>query len=412
MGDDEWSGEFRTQDGSLIPRSTVDYVLHQVDAVKRKCSSGRVNTSTVTASVEELLRDCFAARSSASTPPSSPTDHDPDLLRSIFDWILTYERIDNACPDLRLLSVTGYTDFQDCEPGSLVSFRNGFKSVVDALVNHLPPETVMLRQQVTRISVSGSGVTVCSNDKELQARHVVVTVSLGVLKAGVIVFEPPLPPPLQQQIQAIGFGTINKVFLRFSPPFWSDPCFSLKLVWTATTAQERDGEGGDLTELPDWVRDISSFDAVRGRRDMLMAWVGGHGAQRIERESDSRISEVCRKVISIFTQKTDVPEAELVLCTKWFSNRLFSGSYSHPTTTCDALGIRLSDQHLFAPVTRVPAPLSPSSSPVSLQQQQEQEQPPQEEPVILFAGEHTSRRSYSTAHGALVSGNHSPVMDL
>jgi lysine-specific histone demethylase 1 len=49
---------------------------------------------------------------------------------------------------------------------------------------------------------------------------VLVTVPLGVLKAGSIAFQPPLPQRKQEAIERMGFGTLNKVR---SCPQWQRP---------------------------------------------------------------------------------------------------------------------------------------------------------------------------------------------
>ena len=48
----------------------------------------------------------------------------------------------------------------------------------------------------------------------------VVTVPLGVLKKGVIEFEPQLPTAKRDAIDALGMGVFNKVYLGFSDVFW------------------------------------------------------------------------------------------------------------------------------------------------------------------------------------------------
>lgn len=53
------------------------------------------------------------------------------------------------------------------------------------------------------------------------ADRVVVTVPLGVLKAGSIEFDPPLPFSHRGAIAALGMGVQEKLVLRFEEPFWS-----------------------------------------------------------------------------------------------------------------------------------------------------------------------------------------------
>lgn len=59
-------------------------------------------------------------------------------------------------------------------------------------------------------------------EEELVADAVVVTLPLGVLKAGKVSFSPPLPAPKLAAIGRLGFGVLNKVYLRFSKPFWEE----------------------------------------------------------------------------------------------------------------------------------------------------------------------------------------------
>lgn len=59
---------------------------------------------------------------------------------------------------------------------------------------------------------SENGVRVVTASGEaLPADAVVVTAPLGVLKAGAIRFEPPLPSWKQDAIRKLGFGDLNKV---------------------------------------------------------------------------------------------------------------------------------------------------------------------------------------------------------
>ena len=46
----------------------------------------------------------------------------------------------------------------------------------------------------------------------LRARRAVITVPLGVLKAGDIAFEPPLPEAKADAISSLGFGVLDKVW--------------------------------------------------------------------------------------------------------------------------------------------------------------------------------------------------------
>ena len=55
-----------------------------------------------------------------------------------------------------------------------------------------------------------------------QAALVIVTLPLGVLKAGKVQFLPPLSAEKVSSIRAVGVGLLNKVALRFDKRFWPD----------------------------------------------------------------------------------------------------------------------------------------------------------------------------------------------
>ncbi|XP_041369864.1 peroxisomal N(1)-acetyl-spermine/spermidine oxidase-like [Gigantopelta aegis] len=62
----------------------------------------------------------------------------------------------------------------------------------------------------------------CDDGTSYEADHVIVTSSLGFLKSNHLTFfQPRLPATRQSVIEHAGFGTVNKVFLVWNQPFWS-----------------------------------------------------------------------------------------------------------------------------------------------------------------------------------------------
>jgi polyamine oxidase len=49
---------------------------------------------------------------------------------------------------------------------------------------------------------------------------VIVTLPLGVLKSGSVVFSPELPQDKRNAIDNLGMGLLNKVYLQFPEVFW------------------------------------------------------------------------------------------------------------------------------------------------------------------------------------------------
>ncbi|MCZ4498541.1 MAG: aofH 1 [Marmoricola sp.] len=79
---------------------------------------------------------------------------------------------------------------------------------------------VHLGQPVRRIVTSGSGVQVATDDYTVEAKHVIVTVPPAL--AGLIAYEPGLPPLQAQLSQRFPQGSVIKVQAVYDTPFWRE----------------------------------------------------------------------------------------------------------------------------------------------------------------------------------------------
>ncbi len=75
---------------------------------------------------------------------------------------------------------------------------------------------------VTTVQGENDRVTVHSDSQTWRAAHVLVTVSLGVLKADAIVFEPPLSDDMIAHLDGITMGTMNKIIVEVTPNFFAE----------------------------------------------------------------------------------------------------------------------------------------------------------------------------------------------
>jgi monoamine oxidase len=67
--------------------------------------------------------------------------------------------------------------------------------------------------------------------REVRARKVVITVSLGVLKQQPELFDPPLPPRKRDAIKAIAFGDAYAIHFRFREAPWPQALGDFSMVW-------------------------------------------------------------------------------------------------------------------------------------------------------------------------------------
>lgn len=99
-------------------------------------------------------------------------------------------------------------------------FKGPYSGVLQAFVADLDEE-ILLEKQAVHVQYAKQPATVtCSDLSRHQAKYVVVTVPLGVLKAGDMAFFPALPAAVSQAIDQLGFGPGLKVFFRFRQRIW------------------------------------------------------------------------------------------------------------------------------------------------------------------------------------------------
>ncbi|MGB0383938.1 MAG: flavin monoamine oxidase family protein [Ardenticatenaceae bacterium] len=103
--------------------------------------------------------------------------------------------------------------------GDLLLYGGGFNGITDRLADGLDIRT---GEVVERVEYGADGVRVHTTSAELTADRVVITVPLGVLKAGSITFEPALPAEKQDAIKRIGFGYYEKLVMRFDRFYWPE----------------------------------------------------------------------------------------------------------------------------------------------------------------------------------------------
>lgn len=125
--------------------------------------------------------------------------------------------------DADRLSVRGLAEESAAE-ASGVPWKNfqileGIDRIAEGLAAGLK-DALRLRTVVRRVEWSEGHVRVEAHaphePEAFEAHAAVVTLPIGVLRAGDVVFDPPLPEAKRRAIDAIGYGEVVKILLRFS----------------------------------------------------------------------------------------------------------------------------------------------------------------------------------------------------
>lgn len=234
--------------------------------------------------------------------------------------------------------------------GGQVLFPEGYVQLIDGLTEGL---TIRTGTVVQRISYDDAGVTISTSAGSYRAERAIVTLPLGVLKAGSVEFDPPLPQKKRDAIERLGMGVLNKLYLRFPEQFWEDEHLFGYVP----------EEHGRWTE---WV----NLEPALGE-PVLFCFNAGSYARELEDYDDEEIvAEGMAVLRTIFGD--EIPDPDDWLISRWGSDPFALGSYSHlsPGATADDYDA------LAKPVQN----------------------------RLFFAGEATNSEYPATVHGAMLSG--------
>lgn len=67
-----------------------------------------------------------------------------------------------------------------------------------------------------------------------------------------------------------------------------------QLIWTATQ---------QCTQFDQWLKEITGFDVLVSQAPVLLGWVGGACAERVETLSETEIGRECTRLLSHFTRR-------------------------------------------------------------------------------------------------------------
>ena len=170
---------------------------------------------------------------------------------------------------------------------------------------------VRLSSPVTRIAYRGQAVRVDAPRETFSARRVLVTVSSGVLAAGKIAFDPPLPERKLAAIAGLPMGLLNKVIFAFKSDVF--PPGATPNSWVL-----HDGPGRD-----DMAFVIKPFGAAAA-----IGFYGGRRAWELERlGDDAAIRDATGRLKQMYGERIE-GEVQRVRVTHWGRNPWTLGSYS------------------------------------------------------------------------------------
>lgn len=305
--------------------------------------------------------------------------------KHIMEHLMIKEGMTNASPLSLDVDIASYGEFEFPLGDDSVQVNGGYENLFKEMTNDLLiKQCAQLNKEVAHIqrivqenwtvetdSSYGPVVLTCSDGSIFYADHVIVTVSLGVLKRSCAsnsgattsnLFSPPLPQPKLDAIRRLEFGIVHKVALEFPQPITAEHYQAINLFWLED----------------DW-----AFPAARGQfrldrvgdTNIWVTWFCGQDAVDVGDLSDQEVAEDISQLLERFLGNT-IERPKAVWRVNWASDPHYLGSYSY-----NKMGTNHKERSILG------EPLD-GSTPLQL----------------LFAGEATHPILYSTTNGAYDTG--------
>lgn len=298
--------------------------------------------------------------------------------------------------------------------GDQVFLQDGYTALVEEVGKDVIKQShIKLGVEVQNISWETGPIVILTNEGSYTANHVVCTMPLGVLKSHMQpeppllstapFFIPPLPAEKVAAIRSLGFGTLDKIFMVYSHPWWTkEPYLSILekgLVERSMLEEEDPAADTSKSSEPDslwgFTDELAGLDigpdgkvnpgpralsvinlhALTGF-PVLSSFVSCANAVHVEGLSNSAASMIVHRALTKwFGHEPPLPNA--VHVTRWAQDEYSRGSYTHMITGLS--------KNTHREAFQLPIINKHGSE-------------------LRFGGEHTSLNHFATVHGALLSG--------
>uniref|UniRef100_A0AAG5D0M3 Amine oxidase domain-containing protein n=1 Tax=Anopheles atroparvus TaxID=41427 RepID=A0AAG5D0M3_ANOAO len=320
------------------------------------------------------------------------SDVDRDLAEQFAVFYHNYQRAYNAYDTWNEVAANESDSYVTSEgnQGLAWTSKKGFSVILDIVSGNYPGsvDTTITPVPLDKLIIYGkfvsnirwtepknaTAIITTDDGTRYEADHVIVTVSLGVLKENYrTMFTPALPTVNQQAIEGLYFGTVNKIILLFDAPIAEEFPSVLQLLWYESDLQTlRKSDHA-------WTEAISFINRIDNQPNVVSAWINGAAGRQAELLPEATIVDGVLHVLGIFVKNMRFGKVQAVLRSNWSSDRHFRGSYSSRSMTTEQLNTG---------AKFLATPLINDSG----------------KPVVLFAGEATNQKRFSTVHGAIESG--------
>jgi monoamine oxidase len=329
-------GRYLSPDEKLQTILMADTVRDKLDSLRRWRLVTGAGDISLRAALDDVLSD------------EALTDEE----RRAVEWHIALTARDDCGADDPSLSLLWWDEGYEVYGYGDSVFADGFGALTNALATDLD---IRLQHAVQKVEYGPSRVRVTTSAGHFEADAAIITLPLGVLKAGSVEFSPRLPAAKEQAIARLGMGHLAKVVLRYDKPFWH---------------RDQYAYGYLCRPVQDWPTMVISLTKTHDIPALVLQ-TGGTLARRIEEMTIAECESWAASVVrDIFGDGTPAPRS--VERTQWSRDPLSRGSYT------------------YVAVGSTPNDIATLADPV--------------DDRLYFAGEATYRYHWAGAHGAFASG--------
>lgn len=345
-------------------------------------------------SLGDYFREKFSKKISAEF---GSTQKILEIGKMVEGWISQFMLCYDPAESWNQISVNSLIAYKQCKGDPLINWRNkGYATLFDVLMKDIKNNSehivlgkhILLNKEVNnifwdqRLSQTNKIKIECSDGSTYNADHVIVTFSVAALRQfHKTLFHPELPPFKINCLENIPLGNIHKVFLKFPKKWWPDDVKDFSFLWSQEEKRKLAEEFpyGPIQDKRSWLEDIFGFYSINSHPAMLLGWVVGSTIKQVELLPDEVVQNGSMFLLRKFVgKKYHILEPEAILRSKWSNNPHFCGTWSYVSTDMERRG---------ATHEALAEPLSVGNN-----------------DVVLFAGEATHSKYFSTVHGAIETG--------